>query len=663
MGRWLIASAWPYINYIPHLGTMIGSVLSADVIARYLRMKGEEVLFVSGSDEHGTPIEVEAVKRGIDPKMLTDENHIKVKNLFKEWGISFDNYTRTENEVHKNFVREFYMEIYNRGYIFTQEMTLPYCLHCRRFLPDRFVIGTCPYCNYPDARGDQCDKCGRLLEPSLLKNPRCAICGSKPVWRKSKHWFFDLPKLTDRLKDYILNNPNLPENARNTSLRMLEEGLKPRSLTRDNKWGIPAPFPGAEGKTIYVWMEAVLGYISATIEYFLNKGDPEGWKKYWLEPSTRSVFFIAKDNIPFHTIIFPALLIASGRGYVLPWRVDSVEYLIFEGQKFSKSRRIGVWIDEALKVLPADYWRFVLISIRPETKDSNFTWDIFISTINSILNDTIGNFIHRTLKLIERNFDSKIPPQYSLNEKDKRLLENLKNIFSEVTQLMDSFKLREALNKIVEIARLGNKYLNEEAPWELVRKDKTRAATVLHIAVRLVKALCILLAPFIPFSTDRLWNILGYPDSVHQHKWYEAVEDIPEGQSIIKPEPLFRKVSKEDLMNLIRRREKTTVDIKTFEKLDIRVGKILHVEKVPKSNKLLKLIIDLGGFSKQAIAGIGKHYHPEELIGKKVVVLTNIKPKVINGILSEVMVLAACDKDNISLLTIDREIPEGSKVR
>jgi len=310
--RWLVCSAWPYINYVPHLGTMIGSVLSADVFARYLRLRGDEVVFVSGSDEHGTPIEVEAIKRGIPPRKLTDEMHQKVKEIFDDWGITFDNYTRTESPTHKEFIQRFYMKIYENGHIFSEEIEMLYCPKCKRFLPDRFVEGECPYCGYENARGDQCENCGRLLDPVELKSPRCAICGSTPEVKKTTHWFFDLPKFEEDLKKYVEGNKQLPENARNFSLNLLKEGLRPRSLTRDNEWGIPAPFPGAEKKTIYVWMEAVLGYVSATIEWAKNIGKPDEWKKYWFDPQTKSVYFIAKDNIPFHVLILPALLMASG---------------------------------------------------------------------------------------------------------------------------------------------------------------------------------------------------------------------------------------------------------------------------------------------------------------------------------------------------------------
>ncbi|HDJ89562.1 MAG TPA: methionine--tRNA ligase, partial [Thermoprotei archaeon] len=386
MEKWLICSAWPYAHYVPHLGNMIGSILSADCAARFLRLKGYKVIYVSGSDEHGTPIEIAAIKMGIKPRELTDKLHEKLKNLFNQWNISFDNYSRTESQIHKNFVRKFYLKLYENGYIFEDYMKLPFCQNCKIFLPDRFIRGTCPYCGFEDAKGDQCDKCGRLLTPILLLNPRCAICGSKPIFKETKHWFFNLPKLENKIKEYIEGNENLPDNAKNMSLKMISDGLRPRSLTRDNKWGIPAPFPGAENKTIYVWMEAVLGYISATIEFFEKIGDREGWKDYWFDKSVKSVYFIGKDNIPFHTIIFPALLIASGEGYILPWTVSSTEFLLFEGEKFSKSRRIGIWIDEALQLLPVDYWRFFLFAMRPETKDANFKWDMFREIINTQLN-------------------------------------------------------------------------------------------------------------------------------------------------------------------------------------------------------------------------------------------------------------------------------------
>ena len=551
--KWLICSAWPYVNAVPHLGNIIGSVLSADVAARYFRMKGAKVLFVSGSDEHGTPIEVEAVKRGMEPRQLTDMNHAKVSELFRRWRISFDNYTRTESPVHKEFVRRFYMRLYERGYIFEQEVEMPYCPRCERFLPDRFIRGTCPYCGFPDAKGDQCDQCGRLLTPLSLVDPRCAICGAKPVIRSSKHWFFDLPKLTNELVRYIEGNENLPDNARNMSLQMLREGLKPRSVTRDNKWGIPAPFPGAEGKTIYVWMEAVLGYVSAVIEYFRRRGEEDGWKEFWLDEGTKSVYFIGKDNIPFHTIIFPALLMASGEGYVLPWTVASTEYLLFEGQKFSKSRGIGIWIDEALELLPVDYWRFALLATRPETKDTNFSWKMMQEVINTQLNDAIGNFIHRTLTFIYRNFSASIPEPGELDDYDRELEKVIGDTASEAARLLESFRLKMALSKVVDLSRLGNKYLNDREPWRAVKTDPVRAGTTLYVAAHVVKALGVMLYPFIPDSSLRILKMLGYDVGEEELRWDWALKPVPPGQRIPKPEPLFKKLSDEDVAELQRR--------------------------------------------------------------------------------------------------------------
>ena len=553
--KWLVCSAWPYVNAIPHLGNLIGSVLSADVAARYLRMKGAKVIFVSGSDEHGTPIEVEAIKRGISPKELTDVNHAKVKELFRKWNISFDNYTRTENPIHKKFVQEFYMELYKRGYIFEQEVEMPYCNHCKMFLPDRFIRGKCPYCGFEDAKGDQCDNCGRLLTPLSLINPRCAICGSRPVIKKTKHWFFDLPKLADKIKEYIENNPNLPANARNMSLQILKEGLKPRSITRDNKWGIPAPFPGAENKTIYVWMEAVLGYISAVIEYFKKRGEDEKWKEFWLDKDTKSVYFIGKDNIPFHTIIFPALLIASGKGYILPWTISSTEYLLFEEQKFSKSRGIGIWIDEALELLPTDYWRFVLLATRPETKDTNFSWKLIQEIINSYMNDALGNFIHRTLTFIYKNFNGKVPEPGEFDEYDKKVLKTIRETVKEVASLLESFRIKFALLKIVDLSRVGNKYLNDKEPWRMIKENSLKAATTMYIAIQIVKAIAVMLYPFVPESSLKLLRMLGYNVDERKLKWEDAITEIPPGHKINKPKPLFRKLSDEDIEQLRKKLE------------------------------------------------------------------------------------------------------------
>jgi len=542
----LVTSAWPYINYVPHLGNIVSSILSADVVTRYYRLKGDEIVYVTGSDEHGTPIEIEAVRLNVPPKQLTDRNHAQVSDLFKRWGIAFSNYTRTENPVHKAFVRDLLLKIYENGYIFTQETEQLYCPKCDRFLPDRFVEGTCPNCGVEGARGDQCDSCGSLLEPTNLLLPHCAICNSTPIKETRKHWYFDLPKLTEKLTDYIQNNENLPDNARNFTLNLLKEGLKPRPVTRDNKWGIQSPFPGSEDKTIYVWVEAVLGYISATIQYFERLGEEERWKEFWFNKEAKTLYFIGKDNIPFHTIILPALLLATHEDYNLPWTVHSTEFLMFDGQAFSKSRRIGVWIDEALELFPADYWRYSLMSIRPEVKDTNFSWTTLIEKVNSDLNDTLGNFVHRTLTFINRQFDCTVPQPSSLDEKDKAVLLEAKEIMNQNAERMEAFKLQEALRIAISLAHLGNRYFNEKEPWKTIKTDRQQSANTLYIAAQIVKQLAIILEPFIPFTCEKLWTLLNLEGSVHEQLWSETEKELLPGHKINKAKPLFSKIEESE---------------------------------------------------------------------------------------------------------------------
>ncbi len=546
LAKVLVTSAWPYINYVPHLGNIVSSILSADVVARYYRLKGDEVVYVTGSDEHGTPIEIEAVRLNIPPKQLTDKNHAQVSDLFKRWGIAFSNYTRTENPVHKKFVHDFLLKIYENGYIFTKETEQLYCPKCDRFLPDRFVEGTCPQCKDTGARGDQCDACSSLLEPTNLLEPRCAICNETPVVQTRKHWYFDLPKLSDKLQDYIEGNENLPDNARNFTLNLLKSGLKPRPVTRDNKWGIASPFPGSEGKTIYVWVEAVLGYLSATIQYFKKLGQEEKWKEYWFDKQTKSVYFIGKDNIPFHTVILPALLLATHEPFNLPWTVHSTEFLMFDGQAFSKSRRIGVWIDEALELFPADYWRYSLLSIRPEVKDTNFSWATLIEKVNSDLNDTFGNFVHRTLTFINKRFDSTIPEPSDLDEKDKAALTEAKEIIDKTADRLETCKLQEALRYAISLAHLGNRYFNDKEPWKTIKTDKQKACNTLYVTAQIVKQLTVVMAPFTPFSSEKLWQLLNLEGSVHEQNWNQSHQELAAGHKINKPKLLFSKIEENE---------------------------------------------------------------------------------------------------------------------
>ncbi len=552
MGKWIVCSAWPYVNTIPHLGTFI-HLLSADVFSRYLSLKGEDVISVTGSDEHGTPIEVEAIKKGISPKELTNEYHAAICSLLDKYQIRFTNYTRTENPVHKRFIQEFYRKVYDNSFIFSETITLPFCPRDERFLPDRFVEGICPHCGQDNARGDQCDNCGRVLDPLELRSPRCAFCGAAPIVKPSNHWFFDLPKFAGPLNEYIDSNTQFPENARNFSKRWLKEGLHPRALTRDNRWGIPAPFPGAEDKTIYVWLEAVLGYVSAAVEWAEKNGRPDYWKRFWFDKETKNVHFIGKDNIPFHTIILPALLLASKDPYVLPWQVSSTEFILFDNRKFSKSHRIGVWMDEALQVAPSDYWRYLLIALRPETKDANFTWKDFQARINSDLNDVLGNFVHRTLTFIKNNFSGALPSRGEFVERDKAILAKLRESPKKAATYLDQCRLREGLSVVIHLAREGNLYLSESEPWHTIKREPVRAHTTMFICAQLVRSLGILLAPFLPTTAEAVWSQLGLKGSVARARWEDAGEiRLAEGHQIGEPIPIFKKISDEQINEYTR---------------------------------------------------------------------------------------------------------------
>ncbi|MCJ7714674.1 methionine--tRNA ligase [Candidatus Bathyarchaeota archaeon] len=542
----MITSAWPYISVTPHLGNLVGSILSADVVARYYRLRGDDVIMVSGSDEHGTPIEVESIKQGITPKELTDKNHAYVTELFQKWGASFDNYTRTESPIHKKFVQDLLMKIYNNGYVFSKEIRMLYCKHDKRFLPDRFVEGTCPNCNSDKARGDQCDMCGRLLEPTSLIDPYCVLCNNTPIVKNTTHWYIDLSKLSSKLEKYLTDNQQLPVTAKNFSLNWIKEGLKPRAVTRDIAWGISAPFPGAEGKTIYVWVEAVLGYISATIEYSQNIGEPEKWRDFWLNKKAKTFYFVGKDNIPFHTIILPALLLASGEDYNLPWNVSVTEFLQFKGKKASKSQRVGIWIDEALEMFPVDWWRFFLMVTRPETKDYNFSWDSFREKINSDLNDTFGNFIHRTLKFINSKFDSKIPEPKNLSPADKSILETIKNKVEAISDDFENLQLQSATNALISLSRFGNQYLNENEPWNLMKTNKQKAANVFFVSAQIVKAIAIVSAPFMPNTAKKICQILNFSTDKNTVTWNDALIPLKAGHEINKPEPLFNKIDDDE---------------------------------------------------------------------------------------------------------------------
>lgn len=521
-----------------------------------MRSRGDQVLFVSGSDEHGTPIELQAVKEGISPQEMTDRMHDLVKDLFGRFRISFDNYSRTHSRHHIEFVQRFFSELYDRGYVFRESVQQLYCPSCRIFLPDRFVTGKCPHCGYERARGDQCERCGRVLDPMNLLEPRCSICGSEPTVRSTDHWFLDLPALEERVKSWFLSNPRFPDPVRNFTLSWLAEGLKPRSVTRDNRWGIPAPFPGAEGKTIYVWFEAVLGYITASIEWAELAGDREKWREFWYDREARSVYFIGKDNIPFHTIILPALLIAYDDRLNLPWNVLATEYLTYEGQKFSKSAGVGVWLDEALEILDPDYWRFYLIRIRPETADSNFSAAHFRDVINDELNDVLGNFVHRVLSFLARYYSRRVPGPGPLDAEGEELLRAVSDFAGRFGEEMERNSFRSSVGLLLELARRGNVYISSREPWTAVRRDPARAASTLYVAAQLAYAASVLLWPIAPAASEQLRLTFRVPEE----RWtVRALLDggrLEPGHEIGEPTPPFSRMP-EGIVAALRSRGRT----------------------------------------------------------------------------------------------------------
>jgi methionyl-tRNA synthetase len=625
-------------------------LLSGDVFTRFYRMLGYEALHVSGTDAHGTRIEYEAHKRGISPRELVEEVHERIVGIIKGFDIAIDNYTITESPTHIEFVTEIYRQMDVNGYIFSREEERAYCNGCRRFLADRFIVGTCPYCSYPNALGNQCEACGRLLEPEQLLTPRCAFCSSTDIVRKvTRHWYLDLEKLAPKLLQYVKSR-DFRGNVKLFTERMIEAGLRPRAVTRDISWGIPAPFKGATGKVIYVWAEAALGYVSATIEYFRNRGEEERWRDFWFGDEVWQVYTQGKDNIPFHTIFFPAQLIASGQGYHLPDQIAATEYLNWiGGESFSKTRRVGIYADEALELLPAVYWRFYLLYHRPETADVNFAWEDFDRTINAVFVNNIANFVHRVLSFVWSRFDGKVPEVPT----EGVVRDEIQRVYERVLRFVEEGSLASALKEIAKLSVFGNEYFQHKAPWQT--EDKEAVASAVHLA----KALSILLEPFVPsFTTGVLETIELGP-----HGLADALRGAEGLELSRKPTPPLEHVDVEALKGRYREmKEAGLISIEEFQKLELVVGRIVSVEEIPGADKLYKLILDLGERKAQAVAGIKRHYHREELVGKLVAVVANLKPATIRGVRSECMILATSD-GTLAVLTPDREVQPGTRIR
>ncbi len=661
MSKVFITSALPYANGPCHLGHLRSTYIPADIYARYNRMKMRDVLFVCATDEHGTPIAVRAEEIGKSPKEIADRFHKMIKHDLDSCNISFDNFTRTTDKVHYDISQNFFLKLYENGYIYEKVIQQPYCNECKRFLPDRYVEGICPHCKGEGARGDHCETCGRHLDPIQLEEPTCLICSSTPEIKESKQYFFKLSHFESALKDWINENEELPPNVKNYALQWLKEGLKDWILTRDMEWGIPVPLEGAEGKIIYVWGEAFLGYISSAAQWSRKGNEP--WEDYW---NDKAVHFIGKDIIYHHSIFWPALLL--GYGCKLPTNIVAGEYLSLEGQKMSTSKNWVIWASEFLEKFESDILRYYLVINAPLNRDTDFSWDDFQRRVNDELADVLGNFLHRTFTFTNRFFDGKIPEPKELDEYDEKFKERILSIPDVVSDHIEKFKFREGLIEIIRLAKFGNKYFNDKEPWKAVKENPKEAANCLYLCNQLAKTLAVILTPYIPVKAPQIMEIMNL-DDFETSKWENASEFIPAGHKIGKPIPLFSKIDdtviekeKEVLYENLKDdvTMKDIISIDDFAKIDLRIGKVIGAERVEGSENLLKLMIDVGEKKLQIVAGLAKKYSPEEIRDQKVVVLANLKPAKLFGIKSEGMILAT--SDNLSVLSAE-DSDVGEKIK
>lgn len=653
--RYLVTSALPYANGPIHIGHLAGVYVPADIYVRYLRLRGRDVIWVCGSDEHGVPITIRASQEGVSPQDVVDKYHALIKRSFEEFGMAFDIYHRTSSPLHHETAAAFFTELYNKGEFVEMESEQYYDEEAKQFLADRYLVGTCPHCGYEKAYGDQCEKCGTSLNGADLINPHSALSGAKPVLRKTKHWYLPLDKYEPFLKHWILEeHKEWKSNVYGQCKSWIDQGLKPRAVTRDLSWGVPVPLKGTEGKVLYVWFDAPIGYISAT------KALTKDWEKYWKDEETRMVHFIGKDNIVFHCIIFPAMLHAHG-GYILPDNVPANEFLNIEGQKVSTSRNWAVWLNEYLEDFPGrqDALRYTLTANMPETKDNDFTWKDFQNRNNSELVAILGNFVNRVMVLTNKHFQGKVPPKGVLTAGDEEVLRGIAEQRARVEDALETFHFRDALKEYMNLARVGNKYLTEMEPWKLVKSDEERTGSVLYVSLQLVAALAGLGEPFLPFATKRLLKMLNKGSIA----WDEVgAQMLPEGYRVGEPELLFTKIEDDAIEAQIKKlhdnaktaeqaqagdekvkvaAQKPTIGIEDFEKIDLRIGRILTAEKVEKSNKLLKFTIDTGIDTRTVLSGIAKHFTAEEMVGKRVLMVVNLAPRKMMGVESQGMLLFA----------------------
>lgn len=674
--RTLVTTALPYANGPVHIGHLAGVYVPADIYVRFLRLKGEEVKMIGGSDEHGVPITIRARKEGVTPQDVVDRYHKLIKDSFQELGISFDVYSRTTSETHRATASEFFRHIYNKGGFVVRKSKQLYDEGAGRFVADRYVVGECPVCHAQGAYGDQCEKCGSSLSPTDLINPRCAETGNVPVLRETEHWYLPLEDYQQALEKWILEgHKEWRTNVYGQCKSWLDLGLQPRAVTRDLDWGIPVPVEGAEGKVLYVWFDAPIGYISNTREIL-----PDSWEKWWKDPETRIINFIGKDNIVFHCIIFPAMLMAYGDGFQLPDNVPANEFLNLEGNKISTSRNWAVWLHEYLRDFPGkqDVLRYVLTANAPETRDNDFTWSDFQARNNSELVAVFGNFVNRAMVLTGKYFNGEVPARAELLDVDKAAFDEIRVAVKAMTEALDTFHFREALKQAMEIARVGNRYLQETEPWKVSKTDMERTATILNVALQICANLAVAFEPFLPFSSEKLCKMLNLSDL----KWDMLGRDdlLPAGHELGEPVLLFEKIEDDAIAAQLKRLDdikkqnelsawkpepqQPDVPFDDFLKMDIRVGTVIECDRVPKADKLLRFLIDDGMEKRTIVSGIAKFYKPEDLVGKQVCFVANFAPRKLKGVESQGMILSAQNPDG-SLVVISPSAPvtPGSQVK
>ncbi len=674
--RTLVTTALPYANGPVHIGHLAGVYVPADIYVRYLRLKGEDVLMIGGSDEHGVPVTIKAMKEGVTPQDIVDRYHKIIKDSFAEFGISFDVYSRTTSPTHRKLASDFFEHLYNKGEFIEQTSKQYFDAEANQFLADRYITGECPHCHATGAYGDQCEACGTSLSPLDLVNPRSAISGSPLQLKDTKHWYLPLDRHETWLRKWILDDhKEWKSNVYGQCKSWLDMGLQPRAVSRDLNWGIPVPVEGAEGKVLYVWFDAPIGYISNTKELL-----PEAWETWWKDPETRMLHFIGKDNIVFHCIDFPAMLKAHG-AYNLPENVPANEFLNLEGDKISTSRNHAVWLHEYLVDFPGkqDVLRYVLTANAPETKDNDFTWKDFQARNNNELVAILGNFVNRAMVLTHKYFDGKVPTCGELQDYDKQTLNEFIDVKKQVEAYLDTFRFRDAQKEAMSLARIGNKYLADTEPWKLAKTDMPRVATILNLSLQIAANLAIAFEPFLPMSAAKLRTMLG----MNEVNWQRlgAIDILSEGAQLQTPELLFEKIEDDAIAAQIQRLADTNaandakerkaapiappIEYADFEKLDIRVGKILDCQKVPKADKLLVFKIDDGLGGRTIVSGIAKHYQPEQLVGKSVCFIANLAPRKLKGIESQGMILSAEDHDGrlIVITPADDAVTPGSMVK